>query len=265
LAAAGIDHKAGQAVRIVDIPVKCAYGLFDELHGQHSGARFSELLAANAVQHYGHAGPAFVHRLLKELPVLCLDRKLTSILATYTEGLSPQYARAWRTFATVALAGELALSWNILPWEKNTALAAATNLFSLWLSEQPQGPSPREYSQICKAILDIVDTHLDSRLSDIDWTPTPNKWDNVTSPPLIRERAGYFQDVPDSRRLVLFTSAGLRAATKGFEFNQVIKAIDEHDAFAKTGASQKAVSTRIPAENNRVVSLYHIDLARLHS
>jgi putative DNA primase/helicase len=132
IASAGFDHKAGQWVRIIDLPLKGAFGIFDDLHGEKSAARFADKLRNNAACCYGHAGPAFVERLTKELPTFSLSEKLNSLVATCTEPLSAQQGRVWRAFAVVALSGELASLWEILPWNTGTALSSATHKKTEW-------------------------------------------------------------------------------------------------------------------------------------
>jgi putative DNA primase/helicase len=263
LAGGGFDPQAGQLVRIVDIPAKGIFGIFDDLHGERSAAVFADKFRGSAAGFCGHAGPAFVERLIKELPHLFLAEKLAQVVATYAGALSAQQARVWRSFAVVAMAGELASAWGVLPWNTGTAPRAATKLFELWLAEQPHSAASREHAQILKAIKDFIDTHLDSRFSNLDWTPPSNKWGQVIEPPVIRDRAGYWKDDNNSgERIILFTPVGLREATKQFDFGRVIQALDEATAFAKVGATQKTVTTRIP-EENRTIGLYWIDPTEL--
>jgi hypothetical protein len=63
-------------------------------------------------------------------------------------------------------------------------------------------------------------------------------------------------------RIFLFTPAGLRAATKSYDFGRVIQALVDADAFAETGAKQKTKTTRIP-EEKRTIGLYWIDPDKL--
>jgi putative DNA primase/helicase len=261
LAAAGIDHKAGQSVRIVDLPAKGLLGIFDDLHREKSAAKFADILRTAATSCYGHIGPAFVSKLVEELPTVSLGDKLARTVATFTEELSAQQARVWRSFAVVAMAGELASAWGILPWQTGAALCSTLALFKTWLGEQPQSAASREQAQILKAIKDFIDTHADSRFSNLDWIPTTNQWGNLIEPPIIRDRAGYWKD-ENGVRIFLFTPAGLRAATKSHDFGRVIQALVEAGALAKTGATQKTVTTRIP-EENRTIGLYWIDPAKL--
>jgi hypothetical protein len=198
---------------------------------------------------------------LEQLPTASLGDKLAATVATFTEELSAQQARVWRSFAVVALAGELASAWGILPWQTGTALCSILALFKTWLAEQPQSAASREQAQILKAIKDFIDTHIDSRFSNLDWIPTTNQWGNVIEPPIIRDRAGYWKD-ENGVRIFLFTPAGLRIATKSHDFGRVIQALVDAGALAKTGAKQTTVTTRIP-EENRTIGLYWIDPTKL--
>jgi putative DNA primase/helicase len=64
LAQAGLVVRAGQTLRILDIPAEGEYGAFSSLHNHESGAMFADTLRESANQHYGHAGPCFVKLLL---------------------------------------------------------------------------------------------------------------------------------------------------------------------------------------------------------
>ena len=61
----GRNCKAGQAVRMLDIPADAGHnmGLFEELHGYTNGSAFSEALKKSAATNYGYAGPAFIEKL----------------------------------------------------------------------------------------------------------------------------------------------------------------------------------------------------------
>jgi len=60
LGVAHIDHKVGQGIRIIDVPVTGKFGLFNQLHGSSNGSVFADKLRDAAAKDYGHAGPLFV-------------------------------------------------------------------------------------------------------------------------------------------------------------------------------------------------------------
>ena len=66
LASDGRSIKAGQQMRLLDIPVSGKYGLFDNLHGFESGAAFSDALRSAANTDYGHVGPELVRTILEK-------------------------------------------------------------------------------------------------------------------------------------------------------------------------------------------------------
>ncbi len=74
-------------------------------------------------------------------------------------------------------------------------------------------------------------------------------------------RAGYL-DKSGVSTIYLFTSGGLREATKGYDIKRAIKALDSVGAFAQKGANGKtALATRTAGEG--VKKLYYLDATKL--
>jgi putative DNA primase/helicase len=53
----------------------------------------------------------------------------------------------------------------------------------------------------------------------------------------------------------------LQEATKGYDFNRVLKALDDAAAFAKTGANERSLATR--TQDNQIMRLFWIDPEKL--
>jgi putative DNA primase/helicase len=260
LSEAGLTIKEGQRLRILDIPVSAQYGLFDDLHNLSDGAQFSKAIRQKANEHYGHAGPEFV-RLIVGKDASELVRLHGDYLADYTIANS-QEGRAAGVFALAALAGELATMADLAPWDQTEARDAALALYEKWKQARETSVFGSEHSEILRRIADFIDRHSESRFSNITPVPNLSPSGHVIEPPIIRDRAGWWDDA-SSKRFYLFTSGGLREATKGFDFNRALAALDAAGAFAKTGSSQIAVTTRIP--DGRTPRLYWIDPAKLSS
>ena len=100
--------KAGQAVRVLDIPAQRTHGAWDNLHQYGSGTAFSDALKREAVRHYGHAGRAFLEKLTRDTDnfsdALDAIKALPGLQAPTGEG---QASRAAARLAVLALAGEL--------------------------------------------------------------------------------------------------------------------------------------------------------------
>lgn len=250
LAAGGIEAKAGQSLRLLDVPVAGTYGLFDDLRGFDTGARLSDAIRDAAAKHYGHAGPAFVEALVKaRREGLDLAEALDATLAKF-EAPDGQERRAARLFAVCALAGELATYYQVTPWADGEPTAAAVQAFRRWREHRGTGGQNAEHVAILRAVADFLDRHADSRFSDIEASGTVQ----------VRERAGYWKQDGDAR-LYLFTSAGLREAAKGFDLHRVLAALVEAGAIASADPGKRSKKVRDPG--GRPVSLYHIDPERL--
>jgi putative DNA primase/helicase len=172
-------------------------------------------------------------------------------------------------FAVVALSGELAIEWEIVPlkngscpgWTADDAKNAALKIFEDWKKAQPQSSRSREHAQILKRVSDFIDVNASSRFLDINWKPGVSRYyGKEEEEPVVRDQAGYFED-NGTDRIFLFTSAGLKAATPGFDFARVLRALEEAGAFTVQGTDEKAKQRRTP--DGRNPKLYHIDPAKL--
>lgn len=251
MAAGGFEAKAGQALRLLDVPITGTYGAWDELHGLASGAGLSDAIRDGATQNYGHAGRAFVDVLIKHFADgLELSGKLEAIIKKFGAA-DGQETRGARVFALCALAGELATGAGIVPWQSGQAANAAMQAFTLWRDQRATGGRNAEDVAILRAVNDFIEKHGDSRFSDI-------AKDDAARP--VINRAGYL-DKTGASTVYLFTSGGLREATAGYDQKRVIRALDEAGAFARKGNSKTALSTRTP--DGRTPRLYHIDPDKL--
>jgi putative DNA primase/helicase len=202
----GFKAKAGQGVRILDIPVARMFGAWDDLHGFQSGAAFSDHLKTTAANHYGVAGRAYLEELTRgKRDFAALFEDFTSLPGFQSQ--DGQSKRGAARFALLALAGELATEYGITGWDEGLATDAATIGFNLWSAGRGHGND--EGRQIIDQLSDFIDRHGDSRFSSKDSDPGNH---------LVRDRAGWYQQGEDGNRLYLFTSGGMREALKGFDF-----------------------------------------------
>ncbi|CAG4908380.1 DUF927 domain-containing protein [Paraburkholderia saeva] len=245
MGAGGIEAKAGQELRILDIPVTGAFGLFDDLRGRASGGVLSDDVRNLSAKHYGHAGPRFVEALVRNLRTgLRLTDSLQPLVDRFgaAEG---QERRAARTFAICALAGELSVLWGVTPWVSGEPIKSAIHAFNLWRNRRSTNGQSAEHAAILRAVSDFIDKHADSRFSSIEG-----------SADLVRDRAGYWKQ-DSGGRLYLFTSGGLREAAKGYDMSRVLLALDKAQALAATDHGKRSKKVRDPS--GRPVSLYHVD------
>lgn len=131
---------------------------------------------------YGHAGPEFIRKLLESGDIVKLPERLASFCEKFPS-TSGQESRAAERFAVVAMAGELAISFGVLPIPPDTVSDAMLELFEVWRAGRGEGPS--EDRQILRAVADFIARHGDTRFSSAD-DPQGEA----------RDRAGYWEKAP---------------------------------------------------------------------
>ena len=249
----GFEVKAGQGLRLLDVPVSGQYGAWDELHGLASGAAFSDAVRDGAARHYGHAGPAFVRALIAAgADGGELSAKLDAVVQSMGAA-DGQETRGARVFALCAVAGEMAASAGVVPWQPGQALAAARHVFGLWRNQRATGGRSAEDAAILRAVADFIERHGESRFSSL----TANL--NDAGRPVLN-RAGYV-NWSGATATYLFTSGGLKEAVKSFGVTRALAALDRAGAFAKKGTNAISISTRTP--DGRTPRLYHINPGKL--
>lgn len=238
---------AGAELRMVDVNAGTrTHRAFDELHGL-AGADFHRLLTVAVGAHHGHIGPAFVEKLLASDDRAGLLEDFAGIRATFLED-NAQAGRVADRFAVIALAGEMAIAYDLLPWTPGSALADCQLLYGEWLSRVGSGNA--EDRQILAGILDFIDKHGSSRFSDVDAPEVDAK---------VFNRAGYWEVVA-GKRLYLFNKSALTEAAHGHGLTRVVKALESAGAIAKHDTdrdSRKTKKYRLPAGGS--ARLYAID------
>lgn len=233
MAEGGHRIKAGQSVRLLDVPAQRAHGAWDCLHQHASGTAFSDAIKRAAVTDYGHAGRAFLEKLTRDhegsfSEALDAIKALPGLQAA---GDSGQARRAAARFAVLALAGEMATDYGVTGWPEGQAIEAAAIGFAAWQALRGAGPGNSEGGQIVERITGFIERHGDSRFSDADST------DDLRAA-MVRERAGWWRTV-DVGRVYLFNAEGLREALKGFDFSRALDVLQQAGAIEAPGADGK--------------------------
>ncbi|PLV19320.1 DUF927 domain-containing protein [Pseudomonas guariconensis] len=246
-AISGNAAHAGAELRMVDVNAGTrTHRAFDELHGLE-GADFHRQLTVAVGANHGHIGPAFVEKLLASDDRPGLLEDFAGIRAQFVED-NAQAGRVADRFAVIALAGEMAIAYGLLPWTPGTALADCQLLYGEWLSRVGGGNA--EDRQILAGILDFIDKHGSSRFSDVeDQTPDTK----------VFNRAGYWE-VVGAKRLYLFNKSALTEAAHGHGLARVVKALESAGALAKHDTdrdSRRTKKYRLPAGGS--ARLYVID------
>lgn len=255
-ALSGDPAHAGAELRMVDVNAGTrTHGAFDDCHGL-DGAGFHRAMTGAVGEHYGHLGPAFVEKLTAGDDRDGLLEAFAKLRAEFQSD-SAQAGRVADRFAVVALAGEMAIAYGLLPWPVGTALADSLLLYREWLERVGGGNA--EDRQILASIARFIERHGDSRFSSVDAGETDSR---------VTNRAGYWEDEP-GRRLYLFNTSGLQEAAHGFGLARIVTALDTAGALAKRdiekGQKRNTKKYTLPGGNGkgRRPGLYVIDPDRL--
>jgi putative DNA primase/helicase len=224
----GYRVKAGQSVRLLDIPVQRTHGAWDTLHSHASGNAFSDAIKRAAASHYGHAGRAYLEKLTRHHGESFSDA-LAGILnlPAFAADGDGQVKRAASRFALLALAGELASRYGVTGWQAGAATAAASDLFAAWKRQRGSTGANMEQAQIKSAVLGFIEQHGASRFQDMD------KLDAT-----VHNRAGW-REASSSGARYLFTSSGMKEALKGFDMGRATDILIQCGALPQPGADGK--------------------------
>lgn len=225
----GKQAKAGQLVRLLNIPAARQFGVFDNLHHFADGREMVDFFKTECAKHYGHAGVKFIEYIIG-----LGNADFGATLATMEQQFShsdTQAARAASRFALYAMAGELAIEGGVLPWQRGAALEACKMMFDQW--QAMRGTGATEHKQILQSVSDYILKHGDTRFTD--------KSEN--QPPKL-ERAGWYTD-RGGERVYLFTSAALKEAGGNYDFNRVLDALDSAGWLAEKDHGKRSKKTSI--------------------
>ena len=166
---AGKRAKAGQEVRLADIPADAGagFGIFENLHGFESGDRLARAIGQATKRFYGAAEAAFLSAIVGDLDRVA--EMVETFRAEFTAEIVPpgadgQVARVAGRFALVAAAGELATQLGVTGWEAGEAINAAKACFNSWVDTRG-GVGAREAENALSQVRQFFEMHGESRFS----------------------------------------------------------------------------------------------------
>ena len=231
LATGGAKQMAGHTVRLVEIHATGQQmGAFDELHSFKQPKDLSEYLEKTTQTHYGHASHEFIRYLIEHKPDI--KHRLSKVESVLTKGfeLSTEEARGAKLLALSALAGEIAIEADILPWPKGEAITAATHGFNLWIKHRGLQGFGHEQIEVIKNLKGFIDTKAMARMRNNSVTH-----DKLNENIPILNQAGYYEMINDENgqpivSLFLFNTEGLKEACKSSDVRRITDTLKEINA-----------------------------------
>lgn len=277
MALAGRKPKAGQEVRLLDIPADagCGFGVFDTLHEHIGGAAFSKALTEACAQYYGEASIAFLSKLVDNLDKVSGHvKKLQKEFADkHLNGdAGGQASRAALRFALIAAAGEIATVWGVTGWQQGEAIKAADTCFKAWLMQRGGTGNAEERAMLAQ-VQRFFELHGESRFSD--WERPAS--DTSQHAPKTLNKAGYRKhfDVKDADGQPIYTgetySEGDEKKARdteffvyvetfrteicaGYDYRVIQKLLDAHGVLLRPNSGKAYTrNERLPAEGKQDV------------
>ncbi|WP_164271868.1 DUF927 domain-containing protein [Stenotrophomonas sp. B1-1] len=261
MAEAGKQARAGQAVRLADVPaeVEDGHGLFERLHDASDGAALSALLKDAAARSYGAAWPLWMSYLTRQdSPALTtqLRESTDSFLASYVpDDASGEVRRVAERFAIVAFAGELASTCDqrLTGWPKGEATRGVAACFQGWLQRRG-GSGSADTDALLSRVRAFFEAHGESRLEPLRY---------AQEAPPVRDRAGFrrFDEVGVTEYLVL-PEALKRELCAGFDLRQATRELITAGWLKPSPDGKASHPVRVPGLG--LMRLYVFDSRKVH-
>jgi putative DNA primase/helicase len=171
MAEAGKRTRAGQELRMIDIPADAGAGLgiFETLHDFEGPGAMAQHLTRAAESTFGTPGRAWLEHLTGRTDGLMreLRERMDSIAFDLVpESAAGQVQRVGRRFALVAVAGEMATAAGMTGWPEGTATSAARRCFNAWIEARPGGIGQTEDAMILRQVRGWFGLHGEARFTD---------------------------------------------------------------------------------------------------
>jgi putative DNA primase/helicase len=277
MALAGRKPKAGQEIRLLDIPADAGkgFGIFETLHGHIGGAALSRVLNDAVAKNYGVASITFLNKLVVNLDKISAHVK--TLQKQFTEkhladDAGGQANRAALRFALIAAAGEIATVWGITGWASGEAIQAADTCFKAWLTQRGGTGNAEERAMLAQ-VQRFFELHGESRFSDWDRPAS----DTSQHAPKTLNKAGYRKhfDAKDEAGEIIYTGETYDQGDEkkardtefyvfvetfrseicaGYDYKVVQKLLDTHCALVRPNAGKAYTrSERLPAEGKQQI------------
>lgn len=223
MAAAGKRSRAGQEVRLADIPADAGvgHGAFDELHGSESGAALADRLHSACTQHYGTPIRAYLTEVAR-MPRATLKERVNVLVSDFTaealpKGADGQAQRVCARFGLIAAGGELASQLGLTGWPQGEAIRAAETCFEAWLNRRG-GAGSQEEARALEQVQHFIEANGEARFTDLDTSddrPTVN-------------RAGYRRTVSGEVHYLVMPEVFKRDICAGMDHRFVARTLKDH-------------------------------------
>lgn len=243
LASIGKKTKAGQEVRLADIPMNTGkYGGFEVLHDFDSGSELSDHLKSACAQYHGVAFRTYLDAIHHNAEGI--TRNVKQLQADFISEYIPsdacgQVKRVAGYFALVAAGGELATQLAVTGWEEGEATQCAAVCFKAWLDLRG-GIQNSEDQAVLNQVVTFFQKHGQSRFAN--WDQDARDRENIIN------RAGFVQRRKNEVIYYVFREQFKDEVCAGFDHKQVAKILASKNMLLQE-SGKNTVSRTPPGES----------------
>jgi uncharacterized protein (DUF927 family) len=240
---AGLRARAGQDVRLVEIPADAGAGLgvFDVLHGFADGAAFARHLRDTTARFYGVAIRAYLACIAThhDIGAAVAEGRRRWVRQHCPVGADGQVERVADRCGLIAAAGELATVLGILPWPDGEATRAAAMCFAAWLAVRG-GIGPAELEAGIEQVRLFIAQHGASRFE---------RRDHDT----VRDRAGWVRQNGSEPEYLILPSVWRGEMCAGYDAGAIAAALAKAGHMRCGGDGKPQRTERLPGIGPRRV------------
>ncbi|UHQ19012.1 DUF927 domain-containing protein [Lysobacter sp. KIS68-7] len=241
--------RAGQEVRVIDVPADAGSGLgiFDLLPEGITAGAFADRLKAASADQFGWPLIAFLETVTADLDGARMAIKATSerlARALADETADGQVRRVAQRFALIGAAGELATAFGLTGWEPGEAEHAVAVCFNDWQSARG-GKGNAEPAAMLAQVRKFLELHGESRFTV--WNDPYAKTVN---------RAGFRRQTADGPEYYIEREVFTSEVLRGFDAREAVRVLIACGALMPDADGVATRTERLP--DDRRVRVYRI-------
>lgn len=252
LGESGFRPKAGQMVRIIDIPAETEPGSIFESTCGEGGPTFSDRLKEASSRYYGTAIRSFLEKLItcRESMMELLRKGRADFARNHLpDGAEGQVARVADRFALVAIAGEIATLFEITGWRPGEGEQAAAICFKAWLDRRG-GSGNQERDMILRQVRSFFEAHGSSRFEP---------WDADEGMRIVN-RVGFRREEAGETTFYVFPESFRNEVLTGLDLKTAVRVLVEAGWLKPDNKGKSSQSVTLPNLGKKRVYVFHSDV-----
>jgi putative DNA primase/helicase len=249
VAAGGGTVKAGQEIRMLDIPAdaNAGYGVFENIHGAVSAAAFADSMQTLSETYYGSPSDTLLTKLtepgeLERAVAIIRKHQEQFCLKFVAADAHGQVTRAATRFGAVAGVGEYCISIGILPWDAGHAIWGVSQCYTAWLEARGDNSASEEIRALAQ-VREFIERNGESRFTLIK--PDGIEENNIGQRTI--NRAGFRRVLNDgSTEYWVLPEMYQREVCHGFDPKLVTRVLRDKGYLEIDSAGKSSVSKLVP-------------------